>query len=121
MHIHKFADLCEFAEIGVNGTIEETQKYRKFLKDLHPRQILNMQVYVALYQVVYSYFTTRGNYREGKKYFFASHGEHEDLDVEIDMKLNDWFDEENRLRPYRAVSNVTILDISRVAYAILTL
>ena len=47
MHIHKFADLCEFAEIGVNGTIEETQKYRKFLKDLHPRPILNMQVSVA--------------------------------------------------------------------------
>ena len=72
MHIHKFADLCEFSEIGVNGTFEETQKYRQFLKNLHPRQILNMQISLALYQVVYSYTTIRGNYREGKKYFFAN-------------------------------------------------
>ena len=120
MHIHKFADLCEFSEIGVNGTFEETQKYRQFLKNLHPRQILNMQISLALYQVVYSYTTIRGNYREGKKYFFANLGEHEELDIEIYIKVSDWIDEENRLRPYRAVSNVEILDISRVAYAILT-
>ena len=80
-----------------------------------------MQISLALYQVVYSYTTIRGNYREGKKYFFANLGEHEELDIEIDMKVSDWINEENRLRPYRAVSNVEILDISRVAYAILTL
>lgn len=121
MHIHKFADLCEFSEIGVKGTFEETQKYRQFLKNVHPRQILNVQISLALYQVVYSYTTIRGNYREGKKYFFANLGEHEELDIEIYIKVSDWIDEENRLRPYRAVSNVEILDISRVAYAILTL
>ena len=48
MHIHKFADLCEFSEIGVNGTFEETQKYRQFLKNLHPRQILNMHKQISL-------------------------------------------------------------------------
>lgn len=121
MHIHKFADLCKFNEIGVNGTFEETSYYRKFLKNLHPKQILNMQISIALYQVTYSYITLRGNYREGKKYFFTNFGEHDELYMEIEMKLNDWYEEENRLRPYRAVSNVTILDITRVAYAILAL
>lgn len=37
------------------------------------------------------------------------------------MKLKDWFEDENRERPYRAVSNVEILDIDRVAYATLPL
>ena len=38
-----------------------------------------------------------------------------------DFRLKDWFEDENRERPYRAVSNVEILDIDRVAYATLPL
>ena len=53
--------------------------------------------------------------------FFATAGEHEELHLEVEMKLKDWFEDENRERPYRAVSNVEILDIGRVAYATLPL
>lgn len=37
------------------------------------------------------------------------------------MKLEDWVEDENRRKPYRAIFNVTILDIRRVAYAKLAL
>lgn len=37
------------------------------------------------------------------------------------MKLEDWVEDENRRKSYRAISNVTILDIRRVAYAKLAL
>ena len=46
---------------------------------------------------------------------------YDDLVFEVEMKLKDWFENENRERPYRAVSNVEILDIDRVAYATLPL
>jgi Uma2 family endonuclease len=63
---------------------------------------------------------SEGTYGQGK-IFFASNGEHEDIDLEIGMKLEDWVEDENRRKPYRAISNVTILDIRRVAYAKLAL
>ena len=56
-----------------------------------------------------------------KMIFFALAGEYDDLVFEVEMKLKDWFENENRERPYRAVSNVEILDIDRVAYATLPL
>ena len=121
MQIHKLADYCTFSEVAVGGTLPATEEYRAFLKRLHPKQILNMQLTIPLYRVQYSYMTQRGHVRQSEKYFFATAGEHDELYMEVEMKLQDWFEDENRRRPYRAVSNVTILDISRVAYATLTL
>ena len=40
MHIHKFADLAVFDEVGVGGTFPATAEYRDFIKKLHPAQIL---------------------------------------------------------------------------------
>lgn len=121
MHIHEFADCCEFSEVAIGGTLPATQEYRHFLKNLHPKQILNMQILIPFYEVQFQYETIRGNLRTGKKYFFANNGEHENIDLEIEMKLEDWVQDENRRRPYRAISNVNILDIRRVAYADLAL
>lgn len=119
MHIHELADCCTFSEVAVGGTLPATENYRAFLKKLHPKQILNMQITIPLYRVRYSYMTRRGNIRQSEKFFFATAGEHEELALEVEMKLKDWFEDENRARPYRAVSNVEILDIDRVAYATL--
>ena len=109
MHIHELADHCTFSEVAIGGTLPATEEYRAFLKRLHPKQILNMRM------------TRRGNTRQSEKFFFATAGEHEELALEVEMKLKDWFEDENRERPYRAVSNVEILDIDRVAYATLPL
>ena len=32
MHIHKFADLAVFDEVGVGGTLPATAEYREFIK-----------------------------------------------------------------------------------------
>lgn len=117
MHIHKFADCCHFSEVAIGGTLPATEEYREFIKKLHPKQILNMQITIPFYEVRFQYETIRGNVRAGKKYFFANSGEHEEIEMEIAMELEDWVEEENRKKPYRAWSNVTILDIRRVAYA----
>lgn len=117
MHIHKFADCCSFSEVAVGGTLPETEKYRRLLKNLHPKQILNSMLSIPLYQIRYSYRTIRGNTREGKKYYFSLNGEHEEFEFEVSMKLEDWINDENYRRPYRAISNVEILEITRVAYA----
>lgn len=121
MHIHEFADCCTFSEVAIGGTLPATDEYRSFIRKLHPRQILNMRLTIPMYRVRYSYITARGNVRSGEKYFFGNSGEHDDIELEVEIALHDWFDEENRQHPYRAVSNVTILDVSRVAYAVLPL
>lgn len=121
MHIHELADHCSFSEVAIGGTLPATEEYRAFLKRLHPKQILNMWLTVPLYRVRYSYMTQRGNIRQSEKYFFALAGEHEELAFEVEIKLKDWFEQENREKPYRAVSNVEILDIDRIAYATLHL
>lgn len=113
MHIHKRADHCTFSEAAIGGTLPATDEYRAFLKKLHPKQILNMRVTIPMYRVRYQYQTSRGNIRQGEKFFFALAGEYDDLVFEVEMKLKDWFENENRERPYRAVSNVEILDIDR--------
>ena len=81
MHIHEFADCCEFSEVAIGGTLPATQEYSNFLKNLHPKQILNMQILIPLYEVQFQYETIRGNLRTGKKYFFANNVEHENIDL----------------------------------------
>ena len=98
MHIHEFADCCEFAQEAIGGTIPATQEYRDFVKNLHSKQILNMQVIIPFYEVRFQYETIRKNLRTGKKHFFASNGEHEDIDLEIGMKLENSVDYEKKLQ-----------------------
>ncbi|RAQ28671.1 hypothetical protein DPQ25_07685 [Hydrogeniiclostridium mannosilyticum] len=121
MHIHELADYCTFSEVAIGGTLPATEEYRSFLKRLHPKQILNMRITIPLYRVRYQYQTQRRNIRQSEKFFFATAGDHDDIALEVEIKLKDWFEDENRKRPYRAVSNVEILDIDRVAYATLPL
>lgn len=121
MHIHEFADHCTFSDIVIGGALPATEHYREFLKKLHPKQILNSRLVIPLYQVQYGYTTTRHNIRQGEKYFFAMEGEHDDIQLQVEIALQDWIDKENKEKPYRAMSNVTILDVKRVAYATLAL
>ena len=121
MHINEFADYCTFSEVAIGGTLPATEEYRDILKKLHPKQILNLRLCIPLYVIRYGYVTKRGNYRTGEKYYFSLAGEYDDLDMEIEMRLEDWVSEENHAKPYRAISNVQILGVERVAYATLTL
>lgn len=119
MHMHKFADLASFAEIGIGGTLPATEEYRDFIKKLHPSQLLTGRLSTPLYRVEYSYETVRGNFRQARKYILLRL-EHEDVDLEIEMILNDWVEDHNSRRPYRRISNVSILEIRPIAYATLS-
>ena len=116
MHIHKFADIASFAEIGVGGNLPATEEYREFIKKLHPTQFLTGRLTAPLYEVEYSYVTVRGNYRKAYKYILLR-VEHDDLDLEIEMIFSDWVEELNRKCPYRRILNAQILKITPIAYA----
>lgn len=116
MHIHKFADIASFAEIGVGGNLPATEEYREFIKKLHPTQFLTGWLTAPLYEVEYSYVTVRGNYRKAYKYILLRL-EHDDLDLEIEMIFSDWVEELNRKCPYRRILNAQILKIKPIAYA----
>ena len=116
MHIHKFADIASFAEIGVGGNLPATEEYREFIKKLHPTQFLTGRLTAPLYEVEYSYVTVRGNYRKAYKYILLRL-EHDDLDLEIEMIFSDWVEELNRKCPYRRFLNAQILKITPIAYA----
>ena len=116
MHIHKFADIASFAEIGVGGNRPATEEYREFIKKLHPTQFLTGRLTAPLYEVEYSYVTVRGNYRKAYKYILLRL-EHDDLDLEIEMIFSDWVEELNRKCPYRRILNAQILKIKPIAYA----
>ena len=116
MHIHKFADIASFAEIGVGGNLPATGEYREFIKKLHPTQFLTGRLTAPLYEVEYSYVTVRGNYRKAYKYILLRL-EHDDLDLEIEMIFSDWVEELNRKCPYRRILNAQILKITPIAYA----
>ena len=116
MHIHKFADIASFAEIGVGGNLPATEEYREFIKKLHPTQSLTGRLTAPLYEVEYSYVTVRGNYRKAYKYILLRL-EHDDLDLEIEMIFSDWVEELNRKCPYRRILNAQILKIKPIAYA----
>ena len=116
MHLHKFADIASFAEIGVGGNLPATEEYREFIKKLHPTQFLTGRLTAPLYEVEYSYVTVRGNYRKAYKYILLRL-EHDDLDLEIEMIFSDWVEELNRKCPYRRILNAQILKIKPIAYA----
>lgn len=116
MHIHKFADIASFAEIGIGGNLPATEEYREFIKKLHPTQFLTGRLTAPLYEVEYSYVTVRGNYRKAYKYILLRL-EHDDLDLEIEMIFSDWVEELNRKCPYRRILNAQILKIKPIAYA----
>ena len=116
MHIHKFADIASFAEIGVGGNLPATEEYREFIKKFHPTQFLTGRLTAPLYEVEYSYVTVRGNYRKAYKYILLRL-EHDDLDLEIEMIFSDWVEELNRKCPYRRILNAQILKITPIAYA----
>ena len=116
MHLHKFAELASFEEIACGGTLGATEEYRSFFKKLHPSQFLNSMIRIPIYEVKYSYFTARRNYRVGYKYMFLRL-EHEEVDIEVEMAFQDWVDDLNKRKPYRKISNVRILEIKPIAYA----
>ena len=73
MHIHKFADIASFAEIGVGGIFRQ-QKSTGIHQKAPPYTVPDRTADSSVIQVEYSYVTVRGNYRKAYKYILLAFG-----------------------------------------------
>ena len=58
-----------------------------------------------VYKVIYTYRTVRGNNRENHRYLISQDKE------EAKLKFIEYINKTNNEKPYRAISNVKILDV----------
>ena len=120
MHIGKILKECIFRVPDASGGfMADGQEVLEQLKDMHPLQIINSSIAIPLYCVMYEYDTVRGNRRVGKKYFFGNVGGSDSYEQEImaDTYLSGWVDNFNSSHPFRAISNVKILEVVHLANA----
>ncbi len=116
MHPYKFFNAVTFVENTLFGSIVDTETTERLYK-VHPAQVIG-EIKVPLFKVVYSYITNKGNIKKHEKFIFLIQ-EHEDCFMEIEMKFDDWVKDYNASHPYRAISNVQILEVEPVAKALL--
>ena len=95
----------------------------EMLQNMHPMQIINSSVSIPVFRVTYEYETKRRNHRTGEKYYFGNVGGADPFEQEImaDTFLSQWVDAFNTDHPFRAISNVKILEVVHYANAYLNL
>jgi hypothetical protein len=116
IHPFEFLQSAKFAECWFPADITELVKDE--LKDVHPSMFIGDNISFMLFKVTYSYSTNRGNFRKSCKYIFLN--AYEGLDefeasIMAESRFQLWVDDFNIDYPFRAISNVQILEI--VPYA----
>lgn len=86
-------------DIGLDERFEKELKQDILLK------FIDYEMKFLIYKVIYSYKTARGNKKENNKYLIASDG------TDAKFKFLDYINKFNKEKPYRAISNVKILDV----------
>ena len=86
-------------DIGLDERFEKELKQDILLK------FIDYEMKFPIYKVIYSYKTARGNKKENYKYLMASDG------MDAKFKFLDYINKFNKEKPYRAISNVKILDV----------
>lgn len=76
------------------------------LLSLHYKGFIMNDIPIPFWKVTFSYTTNRGNEKKLTKYINLSE---ESWDL-IDSTLERWVEEYNKNKPYRQISNATILD-----------
>lgn len=122
MHIYDFCKNAKF--IDPDYPYDITEDMKAILKDLHPSMIIGSGVLgMTVYKVSYGYITKRGNYKEAYKMLFLKEGDpinyldSFERDIMIEGLIQRYIDNFNIMYPYRAISNVKILDIVKYANA----
>lgn len=87
------------------------------IKDSNPKQIISTELRVPVWRIKYSYLTARNNERESTKYIFEPE---ENCDL-VEKQFDDYIKELNEKFPYKAISNVKILDMSYIGDSFLEL
>lgn len=85
---------------GVENPIE-------FLQSINPMQFVKHDIYINVFRVKYKYTTSRGNKKQGVKYFIVN-----SVNPEIchETLLRKWVEEYNIKNKHRQISNVKLLD-----------
>lgn len=91
-----------FNNTGLENPIE-------YLKSLNPMQIVKPQIPINVFKVDYTYTTTRGNKKEGVKYFMVNSINPQQ---NCGLLLSSWVNEHNSKNKHRQLSNVKFLDSS---------
>lgn len=111
IHPYEFLHVARFSEVGIPADI--TDEIRGELKDTHPSMFIGDNISFMIFKVTYSYTTCRGNYKEGYKFVFLK--DYEEIDqfeasIMVETMFTNWVDDFNHKYPFRAISNVRILD-----------
>ena len=102
--MRKLLDLVSvrFNNTGVENPIE-------YLKSLNPMQIVKPQIPINVFKVDYTYTTSRGNKKNGSKYFMVNSINPQQ---NCEVLLSGWVNEYNGKNKHRQLSNVKFLDSS---------
>jgi hypothetical protein len=115
IHPHNFFKSIKYIDTVL--PINITEETKSSLKDIHPSQIIMMPITIIMYQIKYSYQTIRGNPHESMKIIYMQE-ENEDTYILAEMLFNDTITKLNE-KPYKAISNVKILEIVPMAKTLL--
>lgn len=118
IHPFEFLQSAKFANCSYPADITEVVKDE--LKDVHPSMFIGDDIFFMLFKIAYSYNTNRGNYRESYKVVFLNDFEglsEYEASIMAETKFQSWLDTFNRQYPFRAISNVQILEIVPFANA----
>lgn len=114
-------DFCMCAKfVDPDYPIDITSDVQEHLKDIHPSMIIGSGVLgMELFLIKYSYTTKRGNDRKAHKFMFVPQDELPDepyeKEIMVRIKAEQFFKDYNFNNPWRAISNVEILEV--VPYA----
>lgn len=122
MHIYDFCKNAKFVDPDYPADI--TEDVRREMQDMHPSMIIGSGVLgMSMYKITYEYDTNRGNHRNGCRYLFLKDGDpinslcEYERDIMIEGLVEKHFSNYNFKFPYRAISNVNILEIVKYANA----
>ena len=79
----------------------------EFLKLLNPMQIIKPKIPLNVFEIRYKYTTSRGNRKDGIKYFLVNTINPEQ---NCEILLKNWVNDYNKANKHREISNVKFLD-----------
>lgn len=116
--LYDFVMNAKFCDLDI--PVDITDSIRKDMKDAHPSMIIGGgAISLNMYKVEYSYTTKRNNEKTSIKYIFLNESSNCDEEfgneITVETELMNWVSTFNFSYPYKAISNVKILEI--VPYA----
>lgn len=101
-----------------------TDEVKEELEDFHPSMFIGDKLTMNLFKVQFQYDTVRGNHKKTTKILLMNDTEgltEYEASIMVESTFQTWVSNFNSLNPYKALSNVEILDIQPYARAMIAL